>query len=93
MLMQRKNTATMCQVFCLTLTGTSFEWFNSSRHGSIHSFQSLKDALLTRFAASMVQKKTKMSYFLNNHDNTPIEAIFKLKCLIFLIGNRYLYIP
>jgi len=63
MKMAGQTPSTMCQAFCLTLTGTAFEWFQRLKRGSIQSFEDLQEKFLTRFAASRVRRREK-SYLL-----------------------------
>lgn len=59
MRMTGQSLSTMCQAFCLTLIGTSFEWFQRLGGGSFQSFDNLQDKFITRVSASRVQRNEK----------------------------------
>ena len=63
MRMAGQSPSTMCQAFCLTLTGTAFEYFQRLGRGSVQSFGDLQERFLTCFSASRVRRKEK-SYLL-----------------------------
>ncbi|GMN26383.1 hypothetical protein TIFTF001_040844 [Ficus carica] len=57
MLIQNANEATLCQAFCLTLTGTALLWYRRLIPRTMDSFRQLSDAFLAAFLNAKTRKK------------------------------------
>ncbi|GMN58485.1 hypothetical protein TIFTF001_027583 [Ficus carica] len=56
MLIQNANEAALCKLFCLTLTGAAWQWYQRLPPGSIDSFQQLASSFSATFHGSRTRK-------------------------------------